>query len=1077
MPGARVRETWAAVGRTLCGVLLGLALSGAAHATPHDAQRFTSADGLPSNAVHQIVEDRHGYLWFATEDGLARFDGHRFKVWRIEQGLADNQLLAIASDARDQLWIGTGHGQLMRMSPDRGHVEVFDGARFPSLAGTAISVVLPAPDGTIWFGTRDAGLFRLGPERRLRQYLPTRRGDGVPDRTVEHLAMTADGSLWVGTPRGLARWRDGRFFATEPGLLGTAPVTALVVDATGRLWVGGAAGPWRSVQGGRLEPVDAGTDARALGAARRGGPWLGDGALLWHSDGGPLSGVALAPAGSPVPQFRAALEDRHGGVWLLGVQRGVWRLPPHWQHFMPAEAAVSARPAVAGIRLTPGQPMQALVCTDGSRWRIGTREMERLPPGGARVRRWAREDPDNAWPEGASAVHCDGAQGLWWGGRHGLARWSAGRFHPVAGVEGEISALHVADDGALWVAGAGRVVRYQINGNVARPGVVVDARHGLPMVQLNALATDAHGAVWATSARGLLRLRPREGQVRLYTRSDGVPEAVFNAALRADGAHMLALPEERAAVRFDPAGLAACPGEPALVVERVQLHRDGQLQVLAPQPVLQLRPGDRDIQVGIRLLGTAMEAGQQYRFRLGGLDRDWIRVGTTGTRGFPQLPPGEHRLEFQARLPGGGWSATHSLLLQVDRGGWHHPTTVGLRATAGALLLGGGSWAALRRLARTRRAQASEQRLALALRTAHAKEQYLATLGHEVRTPLTGMLGMSELLLASPLHATQRAQMERIRQGGLRVLQRVNQALDEARLEAGCAPVQSLPFDVAQVHRQWLARRVLPSCRHGTALSLCVHVAPGARAHGDPDRLVQMLDSVSRTLGSRTGAGRIILQVGWRPGREGLLLDFAASGTAGRRMPFTPGAGRAIPAPSPAALSTALARARRMARALGGTLRVHAGAGRQWRVLVSLPMPADACLPAQCGAHAVAPSGPGRRVLLVDGDAAAGARVCGLLAAQGYQAVHAAHALAALTELASAPVDLVLLDLALPGVDGLSLLGMLRAQGVSAPVLVMSDRDTPGLEGQVTDAGGAALLRKPACTATLQAALDKAWPG
>jgi CheY-like chemotaxis protein/signal transduction histidine kinase/streptogramin lyase len=1078
MPGARMSAAGSTAARSLCAVLLWVLLAGAALATPYNALRFTSADGLPSSAVRQLVEDRQGYLWFATEDGLARFDGHRFRVWRIEQGLADNQLLAIATDARDQLWMGTGHGQLMRMSTDREHIDVFDGARFPALAGTAISVVLPAPDGVIWFGTRDAGLFRLGPERRLRQYLPTRRGDGLPDRTVEHLAMTADGTLWVGTPNGLVRWNDGRFLAPEPALLGNAPVTALQVDAGGRLWVGGAAGPWRSVPGGRLEPVDASADTRPLAAARRGGPWLGDGAQVWQGDGGPLPGVTIAVTDNhAAPRFRSALEDRHGGVWLLGMQRGVWRLPPHWRHFMPAGTTVPTLPARDAMRLDAARPMQALQCADGSGWRISAQAIERHSPRGGSVRRWPRDAQVPLGREDGGVVHCDGVEGLWWGGRLGLARWTAGRFQRVSGVHGEVSALHVADDGALWIAGAGSVRRYQVTGTVARPGVFVDARQGLPPLQLTSLASDAHGAVWATSARGLLRLRPREGKVRLYTRSDGVPEAVFNAQLRADGAHMLALHPQGAVVRFDPAGLTACPGEPALVVERVQVHRDGHLQVLAPQPTLHLRPGDRDIQVSIRLLGAAVEAGQQYRFRLCGLDREWIRVGRSGTRGFPQLPPGEHRLEFQGRLGDGRWSATHVLQLHVERSGWHHPATLGLRVAAGALLLGGGTWATLRRLARTRRAQASEQRAALAVRSAHAKEQYLATLGHEVRTPLTGMLGMSELLLDSPLHVSQRQQMERIREGGLRVLQRVNQALDEARLEAGCAPVQSLVFNVAQVHRQWLARQVLPLCSRGTAVALCVHVAPGAYAHGDPDRLIQMMESVASPLVSRTGAGRLVLQVGWRPGREGLLLDFAASGTANRHLPPASGAGVATPAPTPAALSAALARARRMTHALGGRLRVHAGAGRQWRVLVSLPLPVAPPPPDLGGRDAAPPPGPGRRVLLVDDDAATAALGCRLLAELGHQAVHVPHALAALAELAAAQVDLVMLDLALPGLDGLALLELMRAQGFHAPVLAMTDRDTPGLAGRAIAAGATALLRKPTCSDTLRAALHEAGRG
>ena len=57
--------------------------------TPRPRQ-FTVADGLPSNRINAIAQDRAGYLWIATSDGLARFDGVAFRVWRAEQGLRDN---------------------------------------------------------------------------------------------------------------------------------------------------------------------------------------------------------------------------------------------------------------------------------------------------------------------------------------------------------------------------------------------------------------------------------------------------------------------------------------------------------------------------------------------------------------------------------------------------------------------------------------------------------------------------------------------------------------------------------------------------------------------------------------------------------------------------------------------------------------------------------------------------------------------------------------------------------------------------------------------------------------------------
>ena len=1045
--------------RLMAVVLPLLLLAASARAAVPTALRFTTADGLPSNAVHQVVEDRDGYLWFATDDGLARFDGQRFRIWRIEQGLADNQLLAMATDAQDRLWLGTAQGQLMRMSADRSHVERFDSRRYPALAGTSISVVLPAPDGVVWFGTRDAGLFRLGPGHRLRQYLPTANADGLPDRRVEHLALAADGTLWVGTPRGLARWRNGHFLP-PPSMLATAPVSALLVDAEQRLWVSGAAGPWRSSDTGRLEPVDAPAGTRALGVSRRGGPWLGEDATIWKSGAAPHSGLSVAPLGSSdMPRFRSALEDRHGSVWLLGRHLGVWRLPPHWQHFAALDQTPPAMPAVSGVHLELDAPTQHLACADGSRWQVDASGIRRLPAGGAGARQWRWDAIGQARPQGPLALHCDAANGVWWGGRHGLARWADGRFEAVSGVEGEVSALHLAADGALWVATPGRVRRYLIQDGLARPGVQIDARQGLPSLRLASLASDVHGALWATSARGLLRLRPREGQVRLYTRSEGMPEAVFNAQLQAAGSTMLAVDGHGRAVRFDPTGLAACRGEPALVVERVQLHRDGSLHLLPSATVLPLRPDDRDIQVSVRLLGAPVQARQQYRFRLCGLDRDWIRVGRSGTRGFPQLPPGEHRLEFQARLADGSWSPTRALLLQVERSGWHHPVLVSARVTAGALLVGGGAWAAVRRVARGRRAQASAQRLSLLLRSAQAKAHYLATLGHEVRTPLTGILGMAELLLSSPLHAAQRQPLERILQGGHALLERVNHALDQARLEAGCAPLHAADFDVAAVHRQWVARQIVPSCRRGTALALCLQLPGDARAHGDAPRLVQLLDAVARVVGRHTGAAHMVLEVAWRPGREGLLWTFNAGGRAAH--PSAAGVGKAVPTPSMASLRTALTAAERLAGALGGTLCVHALGSGRWRVQVGLPMPT------------VAPQ-PRGRVLLVDEDRQAARETSALLSVHGCELVHAPHALAGLTELAAGRFDLVLVDMELSGIDGPTLIGLLSARNVTAPVLALSRRSATELPERIGAVGGAGILPKPVTATTLRLALQQA---
>lgn len=1033
-----------------------------AHAVPANAQRFTTTDGLPSNVIHAILEDRHGYLWFASDDGLARFDGRRFRIWRREQGLPDNRVLALAQDVQGQLWLGTSQGQLVRLSADRQQVESFDARRFPSMGDAPLLAVLPDDEGAVWFGTQGQGLFRLGADRRLRQFLPTVRGDGVPDRVIEHLVRTADGSVWVGTPGGLARWREGRFSMPSPALLAKAPVTALLVDGAGRLWVGGAAGPWRADRTARLEPLDLAVGTRALGVARHGDAWLADGAQVWRQ-GDASRDISLAALTRPLPpRFRSVFEDRHGGLWLLGRYLGVWRLPPHWQEFRPVSVPEAAVVALSNVRLEGTQSF-ALQCPGGTRWILDARSVQQYRSAHHTPQRWVWDDADHARPAGAQAVHCDGSDGLWWGSAQGVRRWVAGRFLPTSVSAEEANALHVTDDGALWVAGPGVLRRYRISEGALQHSVRIDDRHGLPPLRFRSLATDAHGGLWVTSARGLLHVKPREGGVRLYTRTDGVPAELLSARLLAQGRHMLALDNQGGGTRFDPLGLVSPTIPPALVMERVQVHRDGRLHVVQSRPTVQLKAGDRDIQITVRRLGPAVET-QQYRFRLQGVDRDWIRVGRRGTRGFPHLPPGQFRLEFQARQPDGHWSGSEWVQLVVERGAWHHPLLSGLRMGVGVLLVSAAACVAWRQLQRMRSRQRSAQRRAVAEQSAQAKAQYLATLGHEIRTPLTGVLGLSELLLASPLTPPQRQQLERVRQGGQTLLHVLNRALDEARIEAGSMPLQAQNVRIDALCRRWQARSVLALCPRGTGVTVCVHVREGGQARGDPARLMQLLDEVAEILVIRTACTGLVLQVWWQAGRERLLLEVsttAAQGTRGDRVERLPRA-TAVPTPSRQVLDDALADTHGLVRALGGSLRLHAtGAGR-WTVLISLALPA-------VGVAA------GMRALVVDSDPVSAQAKTALLQSQGHHGIHVSHALAALAELQEGTFDLVVLALDLPGVGGLALLEMIRAGGIQVPILVAVDRcdgAAPALAAtQATRA--ARVLRLPASAQEFQQTLQE----
>ncbi|WP_448136325.1 hybrid sensor histidine kinase/response regulator [Stenotrophomonas rhizophila] len=1048
-----------------------LAWCASAAADVPEAARVTTADGLPSNAVHQVVQDRQGYLWFATDDGLARFDGRTFRTWRREQGLADSALLSLAVDRHDQLWMGTGYGALMRMSADRSRIDGFGGNTHPALAGVPISAVLPDTEGGVWFGTRGAGLFRLDRQQRLRQFLPTLRDDGVPAGDVGHLLVDARGVLWIGTPHGLACWRAGRFHRPPDPRLARAAVMGLHQTAAGVVWVSTARGQWHGTDCSGLQAASGPAHRRLLGIGGDGAHWLAQPGRIWRQPvgGGAATPVRLAAPGQDTrPSLQGAFEDRDGGVWLLGRHVGMWRLPPRWAQFA-RQPAPAQRRGLDGFLPGSARASEEIACDDGRYWRLHDGMLERRGPARRREVRWALPGTGQAPLRGPVSLHCAADGGVWLGSRDGLMRWNGAQLEPVAGAPAAISALHVAADGQLWVAAEGALHGYQWQQGRLLRRLHLDHRDGVPVQTVHALATDADGVVWGSSSHGLLRVAPPRRGVHVYTRDDGIPSALLKAQLQAQGRQMLAIDAD-GAIAFDPALLARPATPSALVIERVQVRRDQQLLTLPPAASVQLRAGDREIQITARVLSAQLDPGQQYRFRLRNGEGGWHRTRSRGTVAFPTLAPGRHALDYQERSGEGRWSEAQTLVLHVQPEGWAYQRPTVAHAAGVVAMLGLLVWLGGRALARSRARRATVQRHAWAQQSAQAKARYLATFGHEVRTPLTGVLGMTELLLASPLEAQQRQRLQRIDRGGRQLLAIVNQALDEARLDAGRSPLHCAEVDLAALLQRWRHCAQLDLCLQGSSLAACVDLPGAVRVHTDPARVQQVLQRVVDVMVQTLGACRVSVRASWLPGRSGVLVDVHAFVTA------------ATPLPARKVCRDALEPAQACAHALGGRLQsVGAGGGSGGRVLLSLPMPTGpACArcapppePSSVVVHTAA-SCHGERVLLVEDEPLVADVHAALLTAGGATVVTAAHALAALGELAVAPFDVVLLDLDLPGVDGWQLLDMLRAQGCPAPVVVLTARRDPDLARRSAAAGAAGWLHKPASGEQLLAAVRAA---
>ncbi|HEY0170789.1 MAG TPA: two-component regulator propeller domain-containing protein, partial [Pyrinomonadaceae bacterium] len=232
---------------TFTGLLLallapcGARLAGPAHAADLGQlgrRVWQTENGLPQNTVHSVIQDFEGYVWVATEEGIARFDGAGFVVFDKQNtpGLRSNDVRSLlATKKGNVLWASTAGGLARRRAGVWETLTTEQG-----LAGNDVVAACEARDGAVWVAT-SSGLSRL----REGVWTSFTTRDGLADDNVQAVAedfSDETGGVWVGTAEGLSRFREGKFtnFTTADGLPGG--VSAIERDREGGLWLGTSAG-------------------------------------------------------------------------------------------------------------------------------------------------------------------------------------------------------------------------------------------------------------------------------------------------------------------------------------------------------------------------------------------------------------------------------------------------------------------------------------------------------------------------------------------------------------------------------------------------------------------------------------------------------------------------------------------------------------------------------------------------------------------------------------------------------------------------------------------------------------------
>ena len=334
-----------------------------------------------------------------------------------------------------------------------------------------------------------------------------------------------------------------------------------------------------------------------------------------------------------------------------------------------------------------------------------------------------------------------------------------------------------------------------------------------------------------------------------------------------------------------------------------------------------------------------------------------------------------------------------------------------------------------------------------------AKSRHVSAISHELRTPLNSILGYAQLLEEDPSTPPHRRQaVSVIRRGGEHLLRVIEGTLDIARIEAGRLTLDSRPVKLRELLGQIVQMFELQAASRGLSFTHDIEGAP-ALVRADERRLSQILINVLGNAVKFTARGHIGLRLKYQRDLAVFEVQDSGPGIAAAELerifePFARG-GTAAADPQPGApggTGLGLTIARMLTDLMGGEMTVSSRTqtsaegppGTLFRIRLFLPELDVARTPVPAAVRA-AVAGPRKRVLVVDNEEVDRSLLANRLQALGFEVLQAASGHAALALLHEWPVDAILLDLAMPGIDGWETLRTLRREGLSAaPVAIVS---------------------------------------
>lgn len=575
--------------------------------------QYLRQDGLPSEQIHSLIQDKQGRIWVGTSDGLVYLD----EQLHIQPVAADQYngvpVFALALNHQGELLVGTERGLFLSTANSEEPLTL--------LHNVPVSALLFENEHILWIGTIDRGLLRQ--HAGITEELDIRQG--LPNNRVLALLLDSEQNLWVGTNGGVFRLRDAPFstFTTDQGLAGNY-VRTVLSHSDGCMYIGTSRGLSRycagEIENIDLSAVSVGQSVLSLAEGPDQSLWVGtyaDGLIELYQ--GQIKRHFHTTTGLPANEVRASLPLADGTIWV-GTALGASRISAEGINTLGREDGL------------PSPFIMALYQSIDGRVFIGS---------------------------GAGVAILENGK---------LTPLNLTQFDDTSYAFGFTEDLSA---GLLWMATDRGLLAYDLqSGQIA----MIGREQGMPFDKLFQLVIDKQGYFWVSSNRGVLRISRSQAlevlagtrsrvDIELFGESDGMASAQANggsakaAALHNDGSVWIAT--SIGVSRVQPERLQQFATIlPPVVIE--QLLVEGRNLTFSATQVLPA--GTNRVEIQYAGLGYIMSQRIQYRTLLEGFDQDWVQRGSYISAEYTNLPPGRYRFRVSAAYPGGDWSKNEAEL-------------------------------------------------------------------------------------------------------------------------------------------------------------------------------------------------------------------------------------------------------------------------------------------------------------------------------------------------------------------------------------------------------------------------------